>query len=399
MKILRLLPLLFVLLLFSCEDDSPVEPLEPVIENVVLTDYALQYSRSASEIRNIFKTAGVTTLDNYLEYKVTLYKIDYKTDYLGEEITASGLVGIPDTEEAVPIMSFQRGTMASHAEAPTSISSNYGTLASFASAGYIMILPDLIGFGSSSDVMHPYYNESLSASAVIDMIRAAKELAREEGSNFNGEVFLSGYSEGGYVTMAAHKSMEENPIEGFELIASAPSSGGYDVKGMQEYFFSLETYDNPFFLGFVTMSYQSTEDLGVNLDQLYNEPYATNMASYFDGSMNGDQINALLTDNIADLLHADFLSGIDTNPDYATVVASFEKNSMDDWVPQTRMMLYHGNADVTVPYQNSVDTYDKMISLGASKSVLTFTTLEGANHGSGFFPYIVDVVEQFDPLK
>ena len=37
-----------------------------------------------------------------------------------------------------------------------------------------------------------------------------KELADIEGYNFNGDVFLSGYSEGGFATMSAHYNLENN---------------------------------------------------------------------------------------------------------------------------------------------------------------------------------------------
>ena len=75
------------------------------------------------------------------------------------------------------------------------------------------------------------------------------------------------------------------------------------------------------------------------------------------------------------------------------------ENSVHNWVPTKRMMLYHGTRDITVPYQNSVDTYDKMMELGASGEVVTFTPLVGYKHDAGFFPYLYDFMEKFDDLK
>lgn len=38
----------------------------------------------------------------------------------------------------------------------------------------------------------------------------------------NGKLFLTGYSEGGYVTMATHRAMQ---VAGITVTASAPQSG------------------------------------------------------------------------------------------------------------------------------------------------------------------------------
>ena len=63
------------------------------------------------------------------------------------------------------------------------------------------------------------------------------------------------------------------------------------------------------------------------------------------------------------------------------------------------MLMYHGTADITVPYQNSVDTYNNFISLGADKSKIEFIQLQGENHSSGSIPYIIDLFDRFNELK
>jgi len=72
---------------------------------------------------------------------------------------------------------------------------------------------------------------------------------------------------------------------------------------------------------------------------------------------------------------------------------------MDNWAPQTKMIMYHGTADITVPYQNSVDTYNNMLQLGASQNILSLVPLEDATHDSGIYPYIAQVIDTFDGLK
>lgn len=379
-------------LFWSCDDGGESN------RNDYLLTVAERNGRTPEELESLFRIAGISGLEAYLHYETKIYLIEYETDYLGSKIKASGLISVPITSEAIPMLSFQHGTITGNFEAPTE-DSDYSLLGGLASAGYIFIIPDMIGFGSSSDILHPYYHEELTAGSILDMIRATEELCLQEEINFNGELYLAGYSEGGYATMATHKSIEQHPIDGIELIASAPASGGYDVKGMQEYFFSLETYHQPFYMAYVALSYESVYDWPLTLADFFQEPYASALPEYFDGSLSGSQINSQLTDVVADYLTAEFLEGADTDTKYVPLINAFEENSLDDWTPQKPMFMYHGSADITVPYQNSVDTYEKILSLGASTDVVTFTEIVDATHGSGVFPYIRGFMADFENFR
>lgn len=389
----KFLWILLIVIFGACSDDEEISSIKKLETSQEFLN------RSVDDMSTLIDFANLPSLKTYLEYDIKIYEITYKTTYKGEDIIASGLVSFPITENAVPMMSFQHGTMIAHEDAPTQDRTTYSFLSSLASAGYIFLIPDLIGFGSSDNVLHPYYHKESTANSVTDMLIAAKELAVQEGYSFNGDVFLSGYSEGGYATMAAHQALEGTPIEGFNLIASAPSSGGYDVKGMQEYFFGLTEYDQPFYMAYVALSYKSVYDWSSPLSTYFQEPYATNLPDYFDGTLDGGEINALLTNVVADYVQPDFLNDVETSSEFQEIVTAFEDNSLDDWQPTTRMFLYHGTDDITVPYQNSIDTYQKMQDLGASTSIVTFTALEGHTHGSGFFPYLYEFLDEFDKLK
>ncbi|MFZ6000069.1 MAG: alpha/beta hydrolase family protein [Bacteroidota bacterium] len=377
------------LVYFSCSDDK-VE-LEKRLES---SDNILD--RSSSELKTFLGAGGIQLDLSQLKYDVDIYKITYKTKYKEQDITASALVTLPKTTEPVGMLSFQHGTIAANSQAPTSLALSSTELilySAMASPGFISVVPDFIGFGSSKNVMHPYYVESLTASAIIDALKAARELAANNKVSFNGKLFLAGYSQGGYATMATHKEIETNGLNGFELVASFPSSGGYDVKAMQEYFFGLDTYEQPFFLAFVAQAYKTSFDWSQPLTDFFNEPYASRIPGLFDTSKSGDQINAQLTTNIKTLVSADILANINTSARYKYIVDAFNENSLVDWTPKVKMFMYHGDADITVPYQNSVITYQKLIANGASNSTVTFTTLPGKTHYTGVVPYI----EQFVP--
>ncbi len=375
----------------SCADkESPFVPL-------VLVQSEVFINRSANDLKFFIGASGLDVPVEEMKYDVEVYKVTYRTNYNGNSIVASGVVALPKTSDPVGMLCFNHGTIASNAEAPSvaGLSSNSWLFyAALASPGFIAVIPDFIGFGASSEIFHPYYVEEYTASAIYDNLLAAAELARMNEINFNKKLFLSGYSQGGYATMATHKFIEQNPSSDINLIASFPASGGYDVKAMQEYFFTLETYDEPFYLAYVALAYKENYNWSQGLNEFFNEPYASAIPALFDKTKSGGQINAQLTNNVAELVQQDILENIDTDPRYNFIVEAFNANSLVNWQPTKPIYMYHGTADITVPYENSIITYEKLLNNGTNAQLLTFIPIEGGTHGTGVFPYIEDFINR-----
>lgn len=377
--------LLSLILLQACSSDNEEKGEEVP---VVLTKSTRILTRSSGELQTFLGTTGLDLPYDDIRYEVTMYEVQYTTTYKGESIAASGLVFIPNTTDEVSLMSFQHGTIAADREAPSNLAVNDTELifySGMSALGFVTVVPDFIGFGASGDIMHPYFIEDATATAVIDNLYAAANLAEEEGVNMDNELYLAGYSQGGYATMATHKAIEEQGIAHFQLQASFPASGGYDMIGVRSYFFEQETYHEPFFLAFVAMAFDSRYDFIQGMDVFFNEPYASRIPDLFDGSLSGSQINDQLTDVVADLVKADYL--VDPNAEeFAFAIEAFEENSLIDWIPSIPMHMYHGDADITVPYQNSVEVHTHFVNEGAT--VVTFTSISGGTHGTGVGPYI-----------
>lgn len=395
----RLLAAAFVVLLVSSCDDNSDEPAPP--ENEKLVDATLLYTASASQLKFLAQFSGFDLDVDEIKYDAEVYKVTYKTTFDNDEIIASGLVVLPKTNVEVGMVSFHHGTITLHDDAPSNLTETDPDAllyAALSSSGFITVIPDYLGFGSSTSILHPYYVEEYTASSVIDMLIAAKELSFEEDISFNKKLFLAGYSEGGYVTMAAHKGIEEQDPEDFDLIASFPAAGAYDIAGMENYLLSLETYDDPSYIAYIIRAYQLTYDFPDVLTDFFQQPYADRIPGLFDGSKGTSEINSQLTSTLADLLTEELYENLNSDPEYAYIKDAFIENSLTDWTPSAKMYMYHGESDVTVPYQNSVDTYDQLIANGASSSNLTFITLTG-DHGSAIQPYIMDFVPKLWALR
>jgi pimeloyl-ACP methyl ester carboxylesterase len=391
--------LLLVLTFTRCDNNDDAPPITPT----VLLEANLFKTVAVSDIKSFIASTGLPLPSAQIKYDVDIYKITYETIYKDNTITASGLVALPKTTDPVAMLSFQHGTISAHADAPSEASDSDDILdfySAMASVGFVGVIPDLIGFGASKNVVHPYYVEGPTATAVMDNIRAARELALTKQNRLSKRLFLAGYSQGGYATLATHKAIEEqNGLEDLTLIASFPSSGGYDVKGMQQYFFNLTNYDQPFYIAFVAVAYKTYYQWDQPLNLMFKEPYASKIPALFDGSKSGSQVNNELTEDISDLLQPEILVEINTDVKYKFLVDAFNENSLTDWTPKTPVYFYHGTSDITVPYQNSVDTYNTLIQNGASTSIVTLTPLPFATHGTGITPYIIELTNKLLAFK
>ena len=118
-------------------------------------------------------------MDNLAKYDIKIYKITYHTNYFAERIVASGIVAVPiKIHDPLPVISAHRGTIFAHDEAPSKqvFISGYEI---FSSLGFVTMIPDMIGFGSSEQYIHPYYNYDLTSGCAIDMIKAGEEFMKE----------------------------------------------------------------------------------------------------------------------------------------------------------------------------------------------------------------------------
>lgn len=129
-------------------------------------------------------------------------------------IPVSGLLGIPQNDPKTPsLLSLQHGTIIGSEGAPSNYPNSQAEsgLNLIASLGFVTIMPDYIGYGVSKNIMHPYFDKKYSAQSVVGMIKAVKEYLKKQEISVSGRLFLLGYSEGGYTTMAAQQAIETNP--------------------------------------------------------------------------------------------------------------------------------------------------------------------------------------------
>ena len=395
-QLLSICLLISLLFISACNDDEG-EMSVPEGDYVYSSSLAFQFTPPI--LISIALQQNLSDFVDYIDHPVTAHRIVYKTQFKGEQILASGVIAIPEDISNPPILSAQHGTIFADSKAPSNLDVLAGRLSGFeffASAGYITVIPDFIGYGESGNIVHPYYREDYTASATIDMLRAAEEFLEFKNITPSNKLFLFGYSEGGFATMATLKEMEANPELGFSVTAAAAGAGGFDIQGIMDHVLDLETHPEPGFLSFVVHSYNTSYDWNRSYTDFFQEPYASRVPDLLDGSLDKNQINAQLTDTINNFVNLAFKDSVQNDLEVQLTNAMIE-NSVHDWLPQSKLRLYHALLDEVLPISNTEFTYQTLLSNGALD--VSFDTVGGNSHAEGALETIEAVIPWFNSLK
>lgn len=137
-------------------------------------------------------------------------------------------------------------------------SEGLGIAAMFAAHGYIVVASNYAGYAGSSLNYHPYLNGEQQSADVMDSLQAARlalgRTASARHTRENGKLFVTGYSQGGYVAMATHRALQ---AAGIEVTAAAPGSGPYALAAMGDALIAGEVdVGSTVFTTLVATSYQ-----------------------------------------------------------------------------------------------------------------------------------------------
>lgn len=340
-----------------------------------------------------------------IDYDVDMYKIVYTTiDANGNPTIASGALMIPATEECTdfPLAVYQHGTVLSKENVPSRDNAEAILPKILAGGGFYAITTDYIGLGDSPG-LHPYMHAASEATAAIDMMRAVRQYLNDSlGVQDNGEVFITGYSQGGHAAMALHKYIEDNELlEEFDVIISAPASGPYAMSESQmDLIISNEPYSNPGYLVYVLSSYE------LAYGNIYNEysdvlqsPYDTIVVPYFSGdntTLTMDTLNPLLPQQVQDLMQPDYYNDLVTNENHPLRLDLIDNDNYN-WVPERPITMYYCTEDEQVTFQNSLAALEYMTENGAEN--VEAINAGPFSHGGCVLPAMTGIYNLFQSLK
>ena len=311
-----------------------------------------------------FNTPQLTPLTGTPKCDVKVVALNYATvGVKGEPTNASGVMLVPTGAGCTAptgLVAYAKGTdvqktrtLANPADGETGL-----LAAMYAAQGYVVVATDYLGFAKSNYRFHPYLHADSEASSVIDSIRAARNAASAVGANLSGKVMLTGYSQGGHSSMAAHRAIERDHADEITVVAGAHLAGPYNLSGSLQTDSAIAGYQ--FFVPYLITAWQKVYGTVYSaVTDVFKAPYAgyvetllpsatLNYASLV-GSGKLPGINGETPAQARDaMFQSAYIADARTNPNSGLFLAG-KKNDLLGWNPKSMTMLCGGAGDPTVP--------------------------------------------------
>ncbi|HZX05482.1 hypothetical protein [Kribbella sp.] len=319
---------------------------------------------SAPELTQYLQTTGMKP--GPAKYGVDAYRVVYRTiTAQGLPTTASGLVALPrNGSRRLDLVTFLHGTNATRNTTASVLRTAPDRVRSlmFAGAGFAVAAPDLLGLGVGPG-RHPYGDTASEVSASADQLIATRTLSSVLGRSLRRDVLVTGFSEGGRITLSLGRALQRGQVPGFGLRAMAPVAGPFDLLGV-ELPALVDGRVTPFiatlYLGYFLTSWSRLIHLYDDPSEVFLPPYDKVVDSLFDGDHTVQEIAAALPSSPEKLVRPEFLQSL-AHPAGALGERLRAADAIcTDWTPRAPIHFFTGSADHDVPPANSVSCRSKL---------------------------------------
>jgi hypothetical protein len=351
---------------------------------------------------------------------VSVYHIEYTTvGGANENTTASAALMTPSGLDARcrggrPIVLYAHGTTTDKGFNIANLNDQQNAeglllAAFFASQGDIVVAPNYAGYDTSALSYHPYLVADQQSKDMIDALTAARSALPTTAAPLTrdgGRLFITGYSQGGFVAMATQRALQ---AAGATVTAAAPMSGPYALGAFVDAVFNGEVIGSaPLLMTFLITAYQKSYGTAyTSPSQVFEAQYSAGIESLLPSSLPRSQLyaqgslppNALFSstppapqyanitpatspanlaavfalgfganDLITNSYRASYLEDAAANPDggWPTTTSGapasapklpwrqlLMQNDLRTWVPTAPTLLCGGDADPTVLWLNT----------------------------------------------
>lgn len=316
-----------------------------------------------------------------IKHEVVKYK---SVDDYGNEIELSGLFIYPyrliGDKVKAPLISVNHGTELLKKYAPSQwvkgwSPSHWGNFAEVIIAdlmavryGWAIVMPDYQGMGYDVNENHPYCIREKLATATADMLEVGINTIKDNNHKYvtwDGNAFVFGYSEGGYVTMAVTRELEKRKVK---LTGSVCMDGPYDLSGtMLDVMLADTTFPVPYFLPLMLVGYHTIYPDIYDYDIMLKEPYRTNIPIYTTGFYPTSTVDSIMPQShiLKEIFTDAFIDTLQTKSS-AAFKTLVNNDTYPDWKPETKMLLWHVKNDDCVLFGNFTAAKDAFQKAGAS---------------------------------
>lgn len=282
-----------------------------------------------------------------------LYRMTYWTQVHDRPVLASGLISIPDDGQPPKgVVAYLHGTNTTRARAPSQPDRVDGDEESavFAGNGYILMAPDYVGLGVSSEPQ-AYVVTAAQVDASLDFLRASRTALMQLDLWTPPSLFLMGFSQGGQTAAGLHRALERQAAPGYWLRGSVAIAAPYELRELLRQKLRPPASANPNNIGYVAFAAQAYATYyGHPLDGMLTPEYARALPVLFDGTKTPEEISAALPRDARRLFQPRFLANFLAS-DRNWFARALADNQTWRWTPVAPFRIYAGLDDTDVPPQ------------------------------------------------
>ena len=360
-------------LLTGCGDNDAERGAPVAITDVAtLPKAAIDQSTTAS---GLLPLSGPALCDVSIK-QLTYFTVGPRGEGGVEASAALLLPGGAGCSGPFPLVAYTKGTDVVKARTLASATdSETGLLIGMLAArGYVVVATDYIGFARSTYSYHPYLNAESQAASNLDAIRATRSIVASQGVTLNGNVLLTGYSQGGHASMATQRAIERDAPAGIRVVAAGHSSGPYNLTGSflaGLAFLPAGTGGSSVFVPYALTGFQKAYgNVYGNAADYFKAPYASGVDALLPGALGFNELiaNGRLPVNLGDLLTDRAIADLQ-NPTTGLRQA-LDLNTLLSWTPRAPTLLCGGARDPVVLFQNARDAQTAFQAAGVPVSVV-----------------------------
>jgi pimeloyl-ACP methyl ester carboxylesterase len=347
------------------------------------TNGTLAFEKVNARIQKVFGQYTVAPAKSDIFLTKVLYT---STDEDSKRVILTGLMATPLGGAPNGLVVFCHGTIQDRDNSPSKWKGQENgseaetAVLAFASGGYAVIIPDYLGLGDHK-ATHPYPRNKINSQSAVDIIEPARRVAELQSLNIGPKLYVTGYSEGGGVAMAATQKLENMKGDVYRVEKSAPASGPYDVAGATREFMLVQPTEQ---VGFVVRvyllsyaAYYLKKKSNFPITNYFKPAMANSIyLNYNRNPKDEDLIKALgLTailmrakNDLRNVITPRFLKALQTLDRSDPLVAALINDNVFDWAPRTPMLLVNLEGDGVVSPQNTINAYNAMRKRGVASS-------------------------------
>lgn len=333
---------------------------------------------------------------------VDLYQVIYETvipEDHNRPVQVSGLIAVPKVEAAeLPVVSYQHGTVFSRDEVPSNIEKSAETrlaVAIFAGRGYLVIAPDYVGKGISTEP-DGWLVKEVTAQACVDMLAAARAVAADLKIK-PGKLFLSGWSQGSFSTAAFMHRLEGSNVP---VVAAAVASSPNDIYvAVNRWIHVPSPLDVHWLVGTAALlvhAYGHYYQIPGLAATAIKPQYQATALDFYENRIDWNTAAKTLPATVKELFRDEFIAR--NSPQAARLFAQMQLNSSYNWRFKTPVYYYYGMIDeVMTPYMVQLPVeYQKSIGGAEAQAI---NAGEKADHRGTFLFGLKDQLRRFEALR